>query len=310
MDAHGPRLVLPEAVELDLPTANLGSRMLAFLLDWLIIGAGILVGGIAWAAGEGAVGGWLLHAFFTVLLGAWPLGYFMGQETLWRGRTVGKAAAGLRVVTREGGPVGFRHAAIRALLLVVDFLPLGLFGAVGGTAIAVSRANQRLGDMVAGTLVLRERTAAPVPTAVEFTPPWGLEGYAAVLDTSALRSEEYEAVRSLLVRYSTLRPDAAYRLAYQLAEQLRPRVRPGPPPRIQPDDYLRCIAAAYQRRQRGGAAGGPRTPGGHVPPAPVASPSPGGRPLAAGFPPSQPPARPAPADPQPPAAPGGLAPPG
>src|SRR3954465_2361907 len=114
----GPaRLVTPEAVALELPTANVGSRILAFAIDAAVVGLGltilVLTGGLAASSAVQVLPGWVAVTIITILLSAWSFGYFILSETLWRGRTLGKAALGLRVVTREGGPVRFRHALIR-----------------------------------------------------------------------------------------------------------------------------------------------------------------------------------------------------
>ena len=182
------RMVTPEAVALEFRTANLGSRILAYLVDMAVVVAGILVGLFAVAllgqASDVVVPDWVALTIVLVLLPAWWLGYFIAFETLWRGRTLGKAALGLRVVTREGAPVRFRHAAIRGLLGLVDFFLFGGFVAV--VFILFSRDNQRLGDMVAGTLVLRERSALAAPAPVDFTPPPGLDGLSM---TRALRGQ-------------------------------------------------------------------------------------------------------------------------
>ena len=89
-------------------------------------------------------------------------GYPTVMETLWRGRTIGKIALGLRVVTVEGAPVRFRHAAIRATLGLVDFLLTSGAGAV--VSVLMTHRSQRLGDLVAGTVVLRERTGLRAPS--------------------------------------------------------------------------------------------------------------------------------------------------
>jgi uncharacterized RDD family membrane protein YckC len=189
------RMVTPEAVALEFRTANLGSRILAYLIDMLVVVAGILAGLFAVAllgqASDVVVPDWVALTIVLVLLPSWWLGYFIAFETLWRGRTLGKAALGLRVVTKEGGPVRFRHAAVRGLLGLVDFLILGGFLAV--VFILFTRDNQRLGDLVAGTLVLRERSALAAPAPVNFAPPPGLEHYAATLDPSGVGNDEYQA---------------------------------------------------------------------------------------------------------------------
>jgi uncharacterized RDD family membrane protein YckC len=324
------RMVTPEAVALEFRTANLGSRILAYLLDMVIVALGILAGLLAVAligqASDVVVPDWVALTVVLVLLPGWWLGYFIAFETLWRGRTPGKAALGLRVVTREGAPVRFRHAAIRALLGLVDFLVLGGFLAV--VFILLTRDNQRLGDLVAGTLVLRERSALAAPAPVDFTPPPGLEAYAATLDPSGVGTEEYLAVRTFLTRAASLTPGPRAALAMQLANPLAARLRPPPPAGIAPEAYLRCVAAAYQQRQRmatgrgegpgpGAGSGGPWTAAGAPAPGGLRSPAggpgagpPGSRPPGVEPPGSRAPA-PAPAPPSPgDQEPGGFAPPG
>jgi uncharacterized RDD family membrane protein YckC len=259
------RMVTPEAVALEFRTANLGSRILAYLIDMVVVVAGIVAGLFAVAllgqASDVVVPDWVALTIVLVLLPAWWLGYFIAFETLWRGRTLGKAALGLRVVTKEGAPVRFRHAAIRGLLGLVDFFVAGGFFAV--VFILFTRDNQRLGDLVAGTLVLRERSALAAPTPVTFAPPPGLEHYTATLDTSGLSTEEYQAVRTFLLRAASLPPGPRSALALQLANPLAARLRPPPPAGVSPELYLSCVAAAYQQRQRLAAGGdGGSGPGG------------------------------------------------
>jgi uncharacterized RDD family membrane protein YckC len=266
------RMVTPEAVALEFRTANLGSRILAYLIDMAVVTVGILAGLLAVAligqATDVVVPDWVALTIVLVLLPGWWLGYFIAFETLWRGRTLGKAALGLRVVTREGAPVRFRHAAIRALLGLVDFALAGGFFAV--VFILLTRDNQRLGDLVAGTLVLRERSGLAAPAPVDFAPPAGLEAYTATLDASRIGTEEYQAVRTFLLRAASLPPGPRSALALQLANPLAGRLRPPPPAGISPELYLRCVAAAYQQRQRL-AAGGTGGSGGLWTPADVPS---------------------------------------
>src|SRR6266540_4485051 len=124
--AEPTRMVTPEAVALEFRTANIGSRILAYFLDQLIVTAGVFVLLFAVALTGNVAGSdlpeWTGLALVLVLLPSWFFGYFIAFETLWRGRTPGKAALGLRVVTREGAPVRFRHAAIRAALGIVEIL--------------------------------------------------------------------------------------------------------------------------------------------------------------------------------------------
>ena len=256
-----PRMVTPEAVALEFTTANVGSRILAFVIDAAIVGVVSFLGVLPLALTDATLPEWLVASILVIVIPGWYFGYFTVSETLWRGRTVGKAALGLRVVTKEGGPVRFRHAAVRTLLGLVDFgIGSGFFAIL---FIMLTRDNQRLGDLVAGTLVLRERSGLPAPAPVSFDVPAGLEPYVATLDVSGLSIEQYRAVRTFLLRTGTLTPQARASLALQLAGPLAQRLRPPPPQGVPPELYLRCVAAAYQHRQRPGvdvAAGIPPLP--------------------------------------------------
>jgi hypothetical protein len=103
---------------------------------------------------------------------------------------------------------------------------------------------------VAGTLVLRERSGLAAPAPVSFAPPAGLEAYTATLDTSRLTVEEYQAVRTFLLRAASLPPGPRAALALQLADPLAARLRPPPPAGSSPEQFLRCVGAAHQQRQR------------------------------------------------------------
>ena len=249
-----PAVVTPEAVPLDLQPAGLGSRFVAILIDWAVqalLGFALLLVGIGLSFGEaGGIG----IAFFFLLTFAVLFGYPIALETLWRGRTLGKAAMGLRVVTTEGGPVRFRHAAIRAALGMVDFFLTS--GAAAVISVLATRNNQRLGDLVAGTLVLRERTGLPPPQAAEFSVPGGLESYAASLDVSGMTADDYRAVRAFLLRAPGLDYKVRYQLALGLADPLSDRIRPMPPAGVHPAWWLICVAAVYQQR----TAPRPQTP--------------------------------------------------
>ena len=241
-------IVTPEAVVLEFETAGLASRLLSGFVDGLIQGL-ILVVFLFAAFGLGEVGldlGGLGTASLYVLFFLLVFGYPTVFETLWRGRTPGKAALGLRVVTIEGGPIRFRHAAIRAILGVLDkYVGSGLVGVV---AVLVTRRNQRMGDLVAGTIVLRERSGARAPAAVRFAPPPGLEAYVASLDVARLGHEDYGTVRSFLLRAPSLSPAARAHLASQLAPSIASRLSTSPPAGLPAEVFLVCVAAAHQRR--------------------------------------------------------------
>jgi uncharacterized RDD family membrane protein YckC len=247
------QVVTPEAVPLELETATIGSRLLAVMIDWTIQGSTLiaLVAGLGALAGatNANVGAGVAVALFFLLSFLVLWGYPTAMETLWRGRSIGKAVFGLRVVTVEGAPVRFRHAAIRATLGLVDFLLTS--GAAAVICMLLTSRSQRLGDLVAGTVVLRERTGLRAPVAVEFRVPPGLESYAHALDVARLTPDDYRAARTFLLRAPSLAPAVRYDLAVRVADPVSRRVRPPPPVGVPPEMFLLCVAAVYQHRQVG-----------------------------------------------------------
>ena len=242
-----PRLVTPEAVELRFQTASLGSRLLAAAIDFAIQGAMLLLtilglGALSLQGGPATLGIVVIVLAVTLIL----LGYPIAFETLWRGRTPGKAALGLRVVARDGSPVRFRHTVVRGFLTLVDVLLTSGVAAV--LTILFTRDDQRLGDLAAGTLVIRERTGAGAPQAMRFSVPPGWEGYAATIDVSAMSAADYGAVRAALGRAPSLPPAVRDRLLADVATTVAGRVGHTPPPGVPPEAFLTCAAARYQQR--------------------------------------------------------------
>ncbi len=244
--ALNPRgIVTPEAVVLEFETAGIASRGLARVLDALIQGAGLFALFIVVLMLPGST------AVVVAIVGVAGvlLGYPIVCEVLTRGRSPGKAALGLRVVTVEGAPITARHAFIRSVLALIDFL-VPFPG--GGTAVIVallSPAGQRLGDIVAGTIVLRERTATAPAMAIWFNPPAGMDGYAQTLDVTSVTETQFSVLRAFLVRVNELAPEARHAMALRLATPLATAMHHTAPPGVHPELFLVCVAAAYQRRR-------------------------------------------------------------
>jgi uncharacterized RDD family membrane protein YckC len=243
------RPVTPEAVALELPLASVGSRFLALVLDWAIqfalLVAVLFAGGVATNAldtGDHGVVGAL--AYVVIFLAV--LGYPVAFETLRRGRTPGKAALGLRVVTREGGPERFRHAAIRAALGLVDFLLTA--GAAAVVSTMTTRNSQRLGDLVAGTVVVRERSGLRAPAPVAFAVPATLEAYASTLDVAGLSTSDHTTVRSFLLRAPSLPPDPRARIAASMAATIASKLRTSVPDGVAAESFLQAVLAVSQAR--------------------------------------------------------------
>ena len=265
------QLVTPEAVVLELATAGVGSRLVAFMIDAAIQSAAIiaLFTGIFLVAEAGVDGGVAAAVIAGAGIFLILFGYPAVFETSWRGRTPGKAALGLRVVTTEGSPVRFRHAAVRAALALVDFYMTG--GAVAILSILATRNDQRLGDLAAGTIVVRERTGATTPHAISFPVPRGHEDYVASLDISAMTPDHYVAVRSFLLRAGTLPPGVRNHLATEFAGPLAARMRHTPPEWVSPELFLACAVAKFQQRSMPSRSAPPPAPAPVQPPAPPRS---------------------------------------
>jgi uncharacterized RDD family membrane protein YckC len=245
-----PGVVTPEAVRLEFQAASVGTRALAIVIDLIIQSIALLVVslGIGFAVTTGVgprLEQWVGVTLLLLTFFAFLWGYPTICETIW-GRTPGKAVMGLRVVTREGAPVAFRHAAIRAALALVDLY--GTFGGVAVLTVLLSKREQRLGDLVAGTLVLRERTAAPPAQPIRFAVPPGLEDYARTIDPAVIDAAGYQAVRTFLRRAEALQPALRRRVAVQIADPIVERLGQRPPAQLTPELFLLCLAARYQER--------------------------------------------------------------
>ena len=242
-----PGVVVGEAVELDLVPAKLPTRGLAFALDAVIVGAlltavlvAVVVAGVQL---DSALASALTVAVVVLGVVAWPTAW----ETLTRGRTPGKAAFGLRVVRDDGGPIRFRHALVRALTgLVVDFGLLS--GVIAMVVSAFSRRGKRVGDLLAGTIVLRERVPRSTrPTAVPVPDP-ALAGWASTLQLAALPDDLALAVRQFLGRTRELDPAFRRSLGERLAADVAARVAPPPPSGVPAEVYLTAVLAERRRR--------------------------------------------------------------
>jgi uncharacterized RDD family membrane protein YckC len=246
----------PEGVDLELVLAGLGSRFAAALLDLLIqFGAIIALLFVLGAAGDSGVAIALFFIGVFLIL----FGYDIVLETWNSGRTVGKLAAGLRVVRGGGEPVGFLTSAIRNVVRIVDFLPA--FYPVGMITILVTTRNQRLGDLAAGTLVIRDRRRAPTQAyaavvVAPASPP--VPAPAAPLDApydapymewdvSAVTADDTAVLRHFLARRADLDPGPRAHLALDLAGRVRSKVA-GPIDGWHPEAFLEGVVAAKSRR--------------------------------------------------------------
>ncbi|MEZ5412235.1 MAG: RDD family protein [Acidimicrobiales bacterium] len=248
--ARSPHLltvVTPEGVLLEFRAAGVGSRLLAAAIDLFCQFMALLVLIFVFALALVVVNETLGVILLVVVIFLIIYGYPAATETLWDGRTLGKAVLGIRVITTEGGPVGFRHAAIRSMLATVDFwLPPG--GLLALTAALVTQRSQRLGDLAAGTIVVRRARAATSP--VFFAPAYGVERLTSQLDTSALTPQQYGVIRDYLLRLGELMPERAAALGQQLSVLVGQITGTPKPDWLDPPRYLASVLCAHQTRFR------------------------------------------------------------
>ncbi|MDO0914441.1 RDD family protein [Streptomyces sp. DT2A-34] len=273
-------LVTGEAVALELRPAKLPSRALAVLLDlavaviaYIVVTIGVVA---ATASLDEAAQTALSIAMFVLLLVGGPI----SVETLSHGRSLGKLACGLRVVRDDGGPIRFRHALVRGLIGVIEILMT--LGVVAVIASLVSARGRRLGDVFAGTLVVRERVPLARTGFVPPPPPW-LAGRFSGLDLSAVPDGLWLAIRQYLTRMQQLDPQVGRSMAERLATDLAARTGTPAPQEVPPAAYLAAVLQERQAREArrafgngwtvGGAAAGAGAVGGAPP---VGGMSPGG----------------------------------
>src|SRR5690606_17690014 len=230
----------PEGVTLELTLAGLGSRFGAAAVDILIQGVVLLAIVLALSLAGSVVPadlGMFAVGVGTLIIAVVVVGYYLLFEALNAGRTPGKAAFGLRVTTVDGTPLSLAAVTLRTLMRLIDFLPAAY--AVGALAIVVTARNQRLGDLVAGTVVVRDRQPPPPSSVADAAEPLGW-------DTSAISREELDLVRRSVERRRALDGDARGRLASDLARRLRPRVRGGED--LDDESFLTQLLAEKQSR--------------------------------------------------------------
>lgn len=245
----------PEHVAIGYELADLGSRFTALLIDWLLILLGIVgiwlsifvltsalgYGGVLTGVGMGV-------ALFLVFVLQW--GYFVFYEGLRDGQTPGKRRMGIRVVHDGGFPLTVRAAAVRNLLrVVIDIQPVGSCG-IGGLAMMLHPQTKRVGDMAAGTVVVRDRTGQPIPE--ETSAPT-----ASALGRPRLTDEEFAALQMYAARRASLdtavRSDISRRLMARMERHFAEDARRG---EMSPDAYLALVHDEEMARRQAAGAGG------------------------------------------------------
>jgi uncharacterized RDD family membrane protein YckC len=215
----------PEQTAVEFPIAGVGSRFLAFALDTLIQLAASAVVGIgfvtysAWIGFSGSSRStiWVLSLvglFFFALY----FGYFAFFEAIWNGQTPGKRVARIRVIKETGRPINPPESLARNLMRLVDQLPA--FYATGIVSVLLSRKSKRLGDFVAGTIVVHERSLQDIK------PLWQAASGSTTFPYGSrnLSPEDFALIEAFLNRRDSLAPDVRYRMADQIVTRVRPQI--------------------------------------------------------------------------------------
>jgi uncharacterized RDD family membrane protein YckC len=216
----------PESIAFSYELAGLGSRFLAVTVDMII--QTLTIAGILWGiilaasrvkpvhAVHDSTAQSLATAFIIGILFLVYFGYFIAFETMWNGQTPGKKMLGIRVVRDGGFPIDFAAAAIRNLVRAGEIV-LGFY-AISAIVSVLSPENKRLGDMAAGTIVVRDAkvsTLAAIVAASSAAPP---------VRSALITGEEHALIDRFVARSRMLAPDARRRIAAELAQRVRSRV--------------------------------------------------------------------------------------
>jgi uncharacterized RDD family membrane protein YckC len=266
-------VVTGEAVVLDVPVATFPSRMAALLIDMAVQVVALAVLGILVAVSSGQLNGAATAAISLCVWVAVIVGYPTVFETLSRGKTLGKMALGVRVVSDDGGPERFRQALIRALAGIFEIWSLVLDPVALITSM-VSARGKRLGDMFAGTYVVLDRVPRrrDLPAGYAVMPP-PLAGWAQLAELSRLSDRDAEAASSYLRRLSDLHPAAREEIGARLAATVAAQVSPPPPPGTPPAAYLAAVLAVRRQRDQARLAAQHPSPDHASPPAAAPDPA-------------------------------------
>ncbi|BCX13163.1 MAG: hypothetical protein KatS3mg067_2101 [Thermosynechococcus sp.] len=257
----------PESIELDFALGGIGSRVLAWLIDQVILYTTLVLFSLAagyiyfyalypWLIGVLPASGqsieaWSLGIYLLVIFALYN-GYYIFFETYWQGQTPGKRYAEIRVVQDDGRPIGLRQATLRSLLQSVDFAFLG----IGAFLVTLSRSEKRLGDMVAGTLVIQDEQAtrfAPQGTSLRQPQAAWVQELRSLAHWEQMMPEHYLLVRNYLNSRDRLSPVGRYQAAEELRQQVEPLLLPTYPahwPSLSAEDFLEGLYIAYRQQHQ------------------------------------------------------------
>lgn len=262
-------LQTPESIELDFALAGIGSRALAWCVDQIILYTGLIllamVVGYLYVYGiypflieqfpnpEQSYNLWALGIYLVINYFIYS-GYYIYFESAWQGQTPGKRLAEIRVVQDNGKPIGLREAALRSFLQAIDipFLGIGVF------LVALTASEKRLGDMVAGTLVIQDEQATRHAPAEQTFSTMARELAQVIRNIPGLgqlQPDQYLLVRNFLLNRHQLKPAGRYETGQRLHQNLQELLfsQADIPPELaqaQTEDFIEAVYLAYQQQHQ------------------------------------------------------------
>jgi uncharacterized RDD family membrane protein YckC len=243
----------PESVELEFTLAGIGNRTLALLIDYTVWSAILLAFLMVWAIVSVQLSSYInsrnLELWVTaigMLVGfTLYVGYFVFFETLWRGQTIGKRYAKIRVIRDDGQPAGLSQAILRALLRPIDDAFL-----LGVLFIILGKREKRLGDWAAGTIVVQnERPVVSATFQLSNSAQSLADELLNTAEIAKLLPDDFAVIREYLQRRTLIESKARSDLSLQLARQARQLIGMQELPfQMTPDLFLEAVYLAYQQQ--------------------------------------------------------------
>lgn len=241
------RMVIGEAVALEVAPASVGLRLAGALIDYGLYGLAAWMTLVTWAmvAADSIESLAVLMVHLSVIAVTWMVVVPVVVETVSRGRSAGRLVTGCRVVRDDGGAVRLRHVLVRVGVAVVEvWMTLGVVALI---SCAATRRSKRLGDLLAGTYVVCERHGAA--QAPPLLMPEELADWAANADLGQIPGSTALAARTFIQRASRMDPRARGRLSEELAAQIGAVVAPPPPPGTHPERLVAAVLCEHRDRE-------------------------------------------------------------
>ncbi|MEZ0326091.1 MAG: RDD family protein [Fimbriimonas sp.] len=241
---HDFAILTPEKTIVTYRLAGVGSRILAHFIDLgMILVIMIMVSVVAGVMGF--IDSSISQGIFFLATFLVPFLYFILLEGLMKGQTLGKKSCQLRVAMEDGTPITFMASVTRNLLRPGDWLPLFYF--VGMLAMFTNPKSQRIGDLVARTVVLHEKP--PGPLYIMAPHSVGIHQHEeAVGELRGMTLAEYDACRRLCDRFFELSPEAQKKLIEEVWMPIAKRRKIPHPPGVHPLNMAEATVMKYGRK--------------------------------------------------------------